>query len=87
MKIKELIEILKKLPQNDEIEYWDWERQVWFEIDRVEAMKCIETKDRSGMNTDYGYFTAEEEKEMKDMIKDLSKRGKDFKLLHKRVIK
>ena len=87
MKIKELIEILKKLPQNDEIEYWDWERQVWFEIDRVEAMKCVETNDRSTMNTDYWYYTAEEEKEMKDMIKDLSKRGKDFKLLHKRIIR
>ena len=59
MKIKELIEILKKLPQNDEIEFWDSERQVGFWIDKVEAMKCVETNDRSVMNSDYWYFTAE----------------------------
>lgn len=85
MKIKELIEILKKLPQNDEIEYWDWERQVWFWVDKVEAMKCLYT----GWNlpSSYEYFTAEEEKDMNKEIKKLSEKWKDFKLLHKRVIK
>ena len=85
MKIKELIEILKKLPQNDEIEYWDWEWRVWFWVDKVEAMKCLYT----GWNlpSSYEYYTAEEEKDMNKEIKKLSEKWKDFKLLHKRVIK
>ena len=85
MKIKELIEILKKLPQNDEIEFWDWERQLWFEIDRVEAMKCIYT----GWNypSSYEYFRADEEQDMQKEIKKLSEKWKDFQLLHKRVIR
>ena len=85
MKIKELIELLKKLPQNDEIEYWDWEWNVWFEIDRIEAMKCIFT----GWNlpSSYEYYTAEEEKDMNKEIKKLSEKWKDFQLLHKRVIR
>ena len=85
MKIKELIELLKKLPQNDEIEYWDWEWNVWFEIDRIEAMKCIFT----GWNypSSYEYYSAEEEKDMNKEIKKLSEKWKDFQLLHKRVIR
>ncbi len=85
MKIKELIELLKKLPQNDEIEYWDWEWNVWFEIDRIEAMKCLYT----GWNlpSSYEYYSAEEEKDMNREIKKLSEKWKDFQLLHKRVIR
>ena len=85
MKIKELIELLKKLPQNDEIEYWDWEWDVWFWIDKIEAMKCLYT----GWNlpSSYEYFSAEEEKDMNREIKKLSEKWKDFQLLHKRVIR
>lgn len=46
MKIKRLIEFLKKLPPNDEIEYRDGEWWCGFDIKEIRLMKCVEVKEK-----------------------------------------
>jgi hypothetical protein len=86
MKIKKLIELLEKLPPNDEIEYRDGEWWCWFNIEEIRLMKCIEVKEKR-MFSVWGYYTDDEEEEFEADIERLKSEWKEFSLTKKRVIK
>lgn len=89
MRISKLIELLEKLPKEDEIEYRDGEWWCWFSIKEIRRMKCIEVKDKSMFSVwwYYTYYTDLEEDEFEQEINQLKSQWKDFKVTHKRVIK
>lgn len=86
MKVKKLIELLSKLPPNDEIEYRDWEWWCWFSIKELRLMTCIETREKRMFST-WWYYTDLEEDELNSEIERLKSEWKDFNLTHKRVIR
>ena len=86
MKIKKLIELLEKLPPNDNIEYRDGEWWCWLGIKEIRLMKCIEFKEER-MFSVWCYYTDDEEDVLNENIERLKEEWKDFTLTHKRVIK
>lgn len=86
MKVKKLIELLSKLPPNDEIEYRDWEWYYWTGINEIRNMRCIEKKDYR-MFSVWWYYTEEELDEYNAEIERLKSEWIDFNLTHKRVIR
>ena len=86
MKIKRFIELLQKLPLDDDIEIRDCEWRCWMNIKKIERMKVIERK-QTRMFTVWWYYTDEEEDEFKRDFDRLKKEWWDFCLTHKRVIR
>jgi len=86
MKIKRLIELLEKLPPNDDIECRDGEWWCWLSIKEIRLMKCLEVKEKR-MFSVWGYYTDNEEEDLDAEIEKLKSEWKDFSLTHKRVIR
>ena len=86
MKVKKLIELLEKLPPNDEIEKRDWEWWCGLPIKEIRKMTCIEKREKR-MFSVWGYYTELEKDELFEEMKRLKSEWKDFTVTHKRVIK
>ena len=83
MKIKALINLLNKLPQDMEIEWWDAEWDIWYTIKNLKLKYVIVNKSDSMIS--HKYFE-EKDEEYENEIKELKLHNADYSEENVRVI-
>ena len=83
MKIKALINLLNKLPQDMEIEWWDAEWDIWYPIKNLKLKHVIVNKSDSMLS--HKYFD-EKDEEYENEIKELKLHHADYSEENVRVI-
>ena len=83
MKIKALINLLNKLPQDMEIEWWDAEWDIWYTIKNLKLKYVIVNKSDSMIS--HKYFD-EKDEEYENEIKELKLHHADYSEENVRVI-
>lgn len=83
MKIKTLINLLNKLPQDMEIEWWDAEWDIWYTIKNLKLKYVIVNKSDSMIS--HSYFD-EKDEEYENEIKELKLHHADYSEENVRVI-
>lgn len=83
MKVKALINLLNKLPQDMEIEWWDAEWDIWYTIKNLKLKYVIVNKSDSMIS--HKYFD-EKDEEYKNEIKELKLHHADYSEENVRVI-
>ena len=83
MKVKALINLLNKLPQDMEIEWWDAEWDIWYTIKNLKLKYVIVNKSDSMIS--HSYFD-EKDEEYENEIKELKLHHADYSEENVRVI-
>ena len=83
MKVKALINLLNKLPQDMEIEWWDAEWDIWYTIKNLKLKYVIVNKSDSMIS--HSYFD-EMDEEYENEIKELKLHHTDYSEEKVRVI-
>ena len=83
MKVKALINLLNKLPQDMEIEWWDAEWDIWYTIKNLKLKYVIVNKSDSMIS--HKYFD-EKDEEYENEIKELKLHHADYSEEKVRVI-
>ena len=83
MKVKALINLLNKLPQDMEIEWWDAEWDIWYTIKNLKLKYVIVNKSDSMIS--HKYFD-EKDEEYENEIKELKLHHADYSEENIRVI-
>ena len=83
MKVKALINLLNKLPQDMEIEWWDAEWDIWYTIKNLKLKYVIVNKSDSMIS--HKYFD-EKDEEYENEIKELKLHHADYSEENVRVI-
>lgn len=83
MKVKALINLLNKLPQDMDIEWWDAEWDIWYTIKNLKLKYVIVNKSDSMIS--HSYFD-EKDEEYENEIKELKLHHADYSEENVRVI-
>lgn len=83
MEVKALINLLNKLPQDMEIEWWDAEWDIWYTIKNLRLKYVIVNKSDSMIS--HSYFD-EKDEEYENEIKELKLHHTDYSEEKVRVI-
>lgn len=83
MKVKALINLLNKLPQDMEIEWWDAEWDIWYTIKNLKLKYVIVNKSDSMIS--HSYFD-EKDEEYENEIKELKLHHANYSEENVRVI-